>query len=72
MESHYQPPVSRLLELGEPESWAIASWSNSEFDLTDDHVADLIQMATDPDLNEAASDSSEVWAPIHAIRRSAS
>jgi len=33
-----------------------------------EHVPDLIRMATDEELNQAASDSLEVWAPVHAWR----
>ena len=33
-----------------------------------EHSAELIRMATDPDLNAAPSDGNEVWAPLHAWR----
>lgn len=49
---------------------AIRKWPNyiEELDITSDHVPDLIRMATDDELGEADSDSTEVWAPIHAWR----
>lgn len=33
-----------------------------------EHIPDPIRMATDPDLNDGPSESSEVWAPVHAWR----
>lgn len=73
----YSDPVARLLTLGdpremhrEPEWWGGPNWPNYpvEFGLKPEHVPDLIRMATDQELNQAMSDTSEVWAPIHAWR----
>ena len=63
----YGPPVDQLLTLGdlrgEPE------WRDYlQYDLGAEHVADLIRMATDDELNWADSESAEVWAPVHAWR----
>ena len=33
-----------------------------------EHIPDLIRMAVDDDLNNADSESAEVWGPIHAWR----
>lgn len=69
MNQHYDPPVSRLIELGE--SWAIQSdpWPDYlALGLTEAHIDELIRMAIDPDLNNAMSDTDQVWAPLHAWR----
>ncbi len=39
-----------------------------ELGIGPEHIPDLIRMATDEELNEADSESREVWAPIHAWR----
>ncbi len=65
--ANYPPPVDKLLTFGEcspspewPDYLALG--------LGPEHVPDLIRMATDEELNQAASDSLEVWAPVHAWR----
>jgi hypothetical protein len=65
----YQPPVSHLLELGEKYARA-REWPDyvAEFGLGPDDIPELIRMAEDIDLHWAESDSSEVWAPVHAWR----
>jgi hypothetical protein len=63
----YSPPVDRLLTYGDCRQYH--EWPNYlELGLTQEHVPELIRMATDEDLHWADSDSLEVWAPIHAWR----
>jgi hypothetical protein len=63
----YSPPVDRLLTYGDCRKFH--QWPNYlELGLTQEHVPELIRMATDEDLHWADSDSLEVWAPIHAWR----
>jgi hypothetical protein len=64
---NYSPPVSNLLTYGDCRDYF--EWPNYlDMGFTNKDVPDLIRMALDPDLNFADSDSSEVWAPIHAWR----
>ena len=63
----YTEPVSKLLALGRPEPRSARQrrWRDYHtLGLTEDHVAELIQMATD----EALNHSDAVWAPLHAWR----
>jgi HEAT repeat protein len=63
----YSPPVDRLLNYGD--CLKMREWPNYlELGLTAQHVPELIRMATDEDLHFAATDSLEVWAPVHAWR----
>src|SRR5205807_506589 len=67
MAQNYPPPVDRLLTYGDVRNWR--DWPNYlELGFTQEHVPDLIRMATDPDLTWADGDSLEVWAPVHAWR----
>jgi hypothetical protein len=64
---HYSAPLDHLLTLGK--AWGSAPWPDYlAFGLGTQHIPDLIRMATDTDLNEADSESSQVWAPVHAWR----
>ncbi len=64
----YQPPVDRLLTLGDARNSA-SEWSNYlAFGLTPEHIPELVRMALDQQLNTARADTLEVWAPIHAMR----
>jgi|SRR5579859_3925173 len=66
-EPSYPAPLDRLLTLGK--AWGSQPWPDYlALGLTPEHVPDLIRMATDVALNEADSESSEVWAPGHAWR----
>lgn len=65
---YYQPPVSELLTFGECGDIPFETDYIEKFGFTEEHIPDLIQMAIDPDLNWAYSDTLEVWAPIHAWR----
>jgi Protein of unknown function (DUF1186) len=65
--SSYAAPLDRLLTLGK--AWGSQPWPDYlALGLGSEHVPDLIRMATDPELNEAVSESSAVWAPAHAWR----
>src|SRR3954452_6496585 len=69
----YKEPVSRLLEYGECEmggTKATLAWPDyvNELGLTQDHVPELIRLASDEMLNTADSESLAVWAPTHAWR----
>jgi hypothetical protein len=65
----YQPPVDKLLAYGESNLMTPDEWPDyRELGIGPEHIPDLIRMATDEELNEADSESREVWAPIHAWR----
>ena len=65
----YQPPVANLLQYGDGKS-SSRKWPNyrRELGIEESHIPELIRMATDDKLNQASSDSLEVWAPTHAWR----
>lgn len=67
MTERFLPPVDQLLSLHFPgEIWE--DWTDYQaLGFTNEHVPELIRMATDPTLHEAAG-SAEVWAPLHAWR----
>jgi hypothetical protein len=61
----YTPPVDQLLQLGDARYRR--EWPDYlGLGLDSEHVPDLIRMAIDSALNDAPSDSLEVWAPAHA------
>jgi hypothetical protein len=67
MSTSYSFPVSRLLTFGDVRDFR--AWPNYlDLGLEPEHVPELIEMATDEELNWADSESLEVWAPIHAWR----
>jgi hypothetical protein len=67
--TRYQPAVERLLTYGESERIGPDDWPDyQELGIGPEHVPELIQMATDEALHEADSESTEVWAPLHAWR----
>jgi hypothetical protein len=63
---NYQPPVDKLLTIGECEMNEFDDYSGYGF--TTEHIPELIRMAGDDSLHWALSDSTEVYAPIHAWR----
>ena len=64
---NYPPPLDKLLTLGDPRRFS--EWPDYlELGLGPEHVADLIRMATDKELNQADVENLEVWAPLHAWR----
>lgn len=78
MNEHIYPePVFRLLNLGDPRDMPRApnrlsgpNWPDypAEYGFTTEHIAELIHMAVDDALHNAAADSTEVFAPVHAWR----
>jgi len=67
MNTDYRSPVNKLLTYGDCHNFK--GWPNYlDLGLTEEHIPELIRMATDEELNWADSDSLEVWAPIHAWR----
>ena len=63
----YAPPLDRLLSMGN--AWGDKPWPDYlALGLGPEHIPELIRMATDPELNDAPSESPEVWAPGHAWR----
>ena len=63
----YSPPVDKLLSVGDCRR--LGEWPDyTSMDLGREHIPELIRMATDGKLHWADSDSSEVWAPVHAMR----
>jgi hypothetical protein len=65
----YQPPVERLLTFGESDRIRPDDWPDyRELGIEPEQIAELIQMATDEALHEAAAESPKVWAPLHAWR----
>jgi len=67
MSAPYPPPLHRLLTLGD--AWKMQDWPDYvALGLGPEHIPDLIRLATDPALNDADSDSPEVWGPGHAWR----
>jgi hypothetical protein len=68
MTASYPPPLDQLLALGQPASpWA--AWRDYfELGVTEEHVADLLRMFSDPALNGDDADEAAFWAPVHAAR----
>ena len=65
----YPYPVSKLLTLGEPDAATADKWPNYlELGLTDEHIPDLILLATDQGLSWAESETAGIWGPVHAWR----
>lgn len=66
--AEYREPVNVLLTLGDPREIS-HQWSDySEYGIGVEHIPDLIQLATDPELHWADSESLEVWSSLHAWR----
>jgi len=66
--SYYPSPVNKLLTLGSCER-SRDGWPNYlKHGFGPQHIPDLIRMALDPELNQAVTESLEVWAPVHAWR----
>ena len=67
MNSNYTQPVATLLSYGERRY--LKQWPDYlALGFTPEHIPELIRLATDAELHWAHSDSSEVWAPVHAWR----
>ncbi|MFB2768115.1 HEAT repeat domain-containing protein [Pelatocladus sp. BLCC-F211] len=70
MKNHtiYQPPVEKLLTLGDCHKITNEYNYTAELGLDTEHIPDLIRMAIDQRFNGADSGSLEMWGPIHAWR----
>jgi HEAT repeat protein len=67
--TNYVPPIDQLLTYGEGKNSRSEDWPDYlELGFTLEHVPDLIRMASDEELNNAPTESLEVWAPLHAWR----
>lgn len=67
MRASYSYPVSELLTFGDCRNFR--GWPNYlELGLGLEHVPELIEMATDEELNWADSEGLEIWGPVHAWR----
>jgi hypothetical protein len=66
-QEEYSAPVDQLLTLGDLRGRN--EWHDyHSLGLTEDDIPALLRMAMDEELNWSDSDSTEVWAPIHAWR----
>ena len=67
----YSYPVNQLLTLGSCKNkgeWPESKIDYSQIEITEAHIPELIQMATDPMLLHSEADNDSIWAPIHAWR----
>src|SRR5689334_6320993 len=62
----YSPPTSRLLTQGDPRVPGVDKRIRA-LGLRQQHLPELLRMARDRGLYAAAGDSTEVWAPLHAL-----
>lgn len=63
----YLSPLDKLLAYGN--CYEIREWPNYlELGFTQEHSKSLIEMALDKELHNSLSDSTEIWAPVHAWR----
>jgi hypothetical protein len=68
-DTQYAPPVDKLLTYGEAERTETDQWPDYlALGIGPEHIPELMRLAADPELNEADSESLEVWAPLHAVR----
>jgi hypothetical protein len=68
MTGTYPSPLQPLFTLGEAEARQPEWPDYLALGLTPEHVPELIRLATDLDLWNSESASSEVWGPLHAYR----
>ena len=66
----FSDPVRRFLTIGESKMREPEKWPDyvKTFGIGPEHTDALIRMACDAALNSSSSESSEVWAPMHAWR----
>src|SRR5215218_8440609 len=64
--ANYLAPVNTLLTLGTCKRDEWPDYLTHGFG--PEHIPDLIRMAFGPELNQAETESSAVWAPVHAWR----
>ncbi|MBA4159122.1 MAG: hypothetical protein H0X65_16835, partial [Gemmatimonadetes bacterium] len=66
MDASYPPPLDRLLTLGAPD---IDEWLEyRELGFGEEHIPELIRMATDEELIRGETEDPAIWAPVHASR----
>ena len=70
MSHSYTDPVAKLLTYGGVDGRSPHDkWPDyRDLGLTEEHIPDLIRMATDSDLHNSHHEGAEVWAPLHAWR----
>jgi hypothetical protein len=63
-------PVRQLLHIGRTNAYGVSDWPDyaASFGIGDQHIDALIAMATDSALHASGSETTEVWAPLHACR----
>ncbi|GCE28048.1 hypothetical protein KDA_35320 [Dictyobacter alpinus] len=66
--SKYTAPVNQLLTYGKPDIEADEWQDYLAVGLKQEHIPELIQMATDDELMQIDEERPEAWAPIHALR----
>jgi hypothetical protein len=67
MKANYSSPIDQLLTYGICKT--TGKWPNYlELGFTNENVDELIKMTQDEELHNSSSDSTELWAPIHAWR----
>jgi hypothetical protein len=64
----YSPPLAQLLSRGQPGEMGDPWADYLALGFTQEHIPELIRMATDLELEEEEGDSPTVWAPLHAWR----
>jgi hypothetical protein len=65
--NRYNSPIKELLSIGDIRG--SSTWLDySSYGITSKDIPELIKMATDEKLNFASSNSTYVWAPLHAWR----
>lgn len=68
MAEPYAAPLDRLLALGRP-AMRLDTWEDYRaLGIGDEHVAELIRLAADPELLWTDAEDERGWAPIHAWR----
>ncbi|MEC4050194.1 DUF1186 domain-containing protein [Flavobacterium sp. SUN046] len=67
MKANYSCPIDQLLTYGSCKT--TGKWPNYlELGFTNENVDELIKMTQDEELHNSSSESTELWAPIHAWR----
>ncbi len=67
MKANYSYPIDQLLTYGSCKT--TGKWPNYlELGFTNENVDELIKMTLDEELHNSSSESTEIWAPIHAWR----
>jgi len=68
-DTHYAPPVDKLLTMGETDLMDPENWPDYlALGIGPEHIPDLLRMVVDEELNDPEAEGSEIWAPVHALR----